>query len=134
RRRGEEAASDLLVVARNTVGLELLERVRERVVPDVVQQRRVRHQLLALPDLRRYAAAITERPQRLAGEMVDAERVIEAGVRRAGVDEVRPAELADVAEPLELRGVDDPDRRGVEAYRVPERIPDDRAGRCGLHA
>jgi len=58
-------------------------------------------------------------------EVVRAERVLEARVRRAGVDEVRPAELADVAQPLKDVGVNEAESDLVDADVVPERVAQD---------
>jgi hypothetical protein len=57
--------------------------------------------------------------------VVDAERVVEARVRRARIHQVREAELADEAQPLERLRVHDADGRGIDADGVPERVPDD---------
>ena len=69
--------------------------------------------------------ALAHDGERAAGQVIDAERVVEAGVRRARVHEVRVPQLLDVAQPLERRGIDDPHRDRVQPDRVPERVPDD---------
>src|SRR5436190_1080867 len=45
--------------------------------------------------------------ERPAGEMISAERVMEARMRRAGIGEAGPAELADVAQPLQDGRIDE---------------------------
>jgi hypothetical protein len=56
--------------------------------------------------------------------VVGAERVLEARVRGPGVDEKGVTELADVAETLDCRGVEDRERLRLEADVVPERVAD----------
>jgi len=53
------------------------------------------------------------------------ERVLEPGVVCAGVDEVREAELGDVAEPLQLLRVQQPERRRIRLDVTVHRILDD---------
>ena len=102
-----------------------LEGVRERIVADVVQQRREPQcHAVALGDLGEFAALL-ERGERQAREVVGAERVLEAGVGGAGIDEEGVAELADVAQALHRRGVEHRQRGLVEADVVPEGIADD---------
>ena len=45
--------------------------------------------------------------------------MIETGVGRTGVDQVREAQLANISLSLERGRIDDPHRRFVEADRVP---------------
>ena len=92
---------------------------------DVVQQRREpqRH-AVALADLGELAPLL-ERRERQPREVVGAQRVLEAGVGGAGIDEEGVAELADVAQALHRRGVEHGQRRLVEADVVPEGIADD---------
>ena len=121
----DQLVRDLLVVER----ADLLERVRERVVSDVVQQcsglddgslvRRDAPELAALPEQR-------ERP---SCQMIRADGVLEPRVRRAGVDEVREPELPDVPQPLEGGCVDEAKRNVIDADVVPERVADGRRGR-----
>ena len=82
---------------------DLLERMRERIVPDVVQQRRGHDQpAVDLGDAAEFTGVV-EHADGEAREMVRTEGVLEPRVRRAWVDEVREAELAHVAQPLERR-------------------------------
>ena len=89
RLRCEKTLTDLLVMHRHVLGLQLLQGVRERVVPDVVQETCIGHQLLALPCLRRHTAAISQMAQRDRRKVIDPERMIEARMRGARIDEVR---------------------------------------------
>jgi len=57
--------------------------------------------------------------------MVRAERVLEAAVRGAGIDEERVPQLAYVAQPLDGGGVDHGKRFGIEPDVIPERVADD---------
>ena len=120
----DEGTRDLLVVQR----ADLLERVRERVVPDVVQQRGAAHDETCIGLELLGVATLLEQAQRAAREMVRTERVLEARVSGAGVDEIRESELADVAQPLERTRVDQPERQRVDADVVPERIANDLVG------
>ena len=72
-------------------------------MPDVVQQRSQWHDGGLRRLERREFAAIGHQAQRAACKVIDTERVIEAGVRRSRVDQVRVAQLLDVAEALEWR-------------------------------
>ena len=99
----DQRARDLLVVQR----ADLFERVRERIVPDVVQQGGARGRAC----IRRGRSMRSPRAPRTASSVRRArwyvpERVLEARMRGAGIDEEREAELANVAEPLEGRRVD----------------------------
>jgi len=60
--------------------------------------------------------------------MVRAERVLEARVGGAGVDEVREPELPHVSQPLENGRVDELQGQRVDTNVVPQRIPDDHDG------
>ena len=57
--------------------------------------------------------------------MIRAERVLEARVRGAGIDEVREPELPHVAQPLEHGRVDELERQRVDTDVVPERVAND---------
>jgi len=62
--------------------------------------------------------------ERAAGEVVDAERVLEAGVVRGGVDELDRAELFDVSEPLDCGGVEEVRRDTVDLDVVVDGVLD----------
>ena len=57
--------------------------------------------------------------------MMRAERMLESRVRRSGIDEIRPTELANVAETLEDFGVDELKGQLVDADVVPDRVAQD---------
>jgi len=100
-------------------------------VADVVQQRR---ELEARPigGIESGVTRFFQLGEDASRQMICAERVLEAAVGGAGVDEEGVAELADVTEPLHGRGVDHRERFGVEPDVVPERVADDfEAGRHG---
>ncbi len=100
----------------------LLEGVREGVVSDVVQQRGEPHgQPFALADAGELAALL-ERGQRTARQVVGAERMLEPGMGGAGVDQESMAELPHIAEALERRRVDRGHGGGFQSDVVPERI------------
>ena len=114
----DERRGDLLVMQR----ADLLERVRERIVADVVQQRGdLRDDALLDRDPAQLAALIEER-ERGAREVIGAERVLEARVRGAGIDEIREAELPDVSQALKNRRVDELQGERVDTNVVPERV------------
>ena len=101
----------------------LFEGVGKRVMADVVKQRRESHPKRGGGLDASYR--LLELSQRAAREMTGAERVLEAGVGRSGIDQEGVAQLADVAEPLHGRRIHDGQCLGVEADVVPERIADD---------
>ena len=123
--RLEIACAHLLVVRGDRRRVEFLDRMGEGVVADVVQQGGVGNQRGSVPHLRGDRPAGLQDADRALGEMVDAEGVIEARVGGAGVDEVRQAQLPDVAQPLEGGGIDDRRGCGIESNRVPHRITND---------
>ena len=80
--------------------------VTERSVADVVQQDgHMRAQGLLVGDA---VALGAQGGHGLAHQVHGAQRVVEAGVQRAGVHQVAQPQLLDVAEPLEPRMVDQP--------------------------
>src|SRR5690606_28810913 len=112
------------VMSRDAALLELLERVRERIVPDVVEQSAERNDAAVDVVDGFEVAALAELVQRALCEMVDADGVIETRMRRAGIDQVCVTELFDVAKSLEYGAVDDAARDRIDADRVPERVTD----------
>ncbi len=92
---------------------------------DVVQQRREPHGQPVLLGDAGQLAALLQRRERFPGQVVGAERVLEAGMGGARVDEEGVAELADVTEALDRRCVERRDGGAVEPDVVPERIADD---------
>ena len=131
--RTEELKTDFLVVAGDAVGFQLLQRVGESVVADVVEKGRVGDQTLVPPCLGRAWLLLFQDAERLDRQVVDAKGVVEAGVGGAGVDEVGQPELADVAEPLKGRRVDDGDGDRIQPDRVPQRIADDERSSMSRH-
>ena len=127
-RRSRAAATSRL--AEVTLGQRLmvrqpgfLERVRERVVADVVQQRR-EAQPQRVVRVERLAVLVEQR-ERAPREMVGAERVLEPRVGRPGIDEKRVPQLPDVAQALDGGCVEELERLRLEPDVVPERIADD---------
>ncbi len=102
----------------------LLERMREGVVPDVVQQRRQPHGE-GVARVEPGAGRLLELGERAPGQVVGAQRVLEAAVGRAGVDEKRLPQLAYVAQALHRGGVHHGERLGVQPDVVPERVAHD---------
>ena len=103
----------------------LLERVGEGVVADVVQQgREADRQAVVVGDEVELAPLLQAR-QRASREVVGAERVLEPGVGRAGIDQEGVTDLADVSESLHRSGVQREQRRPVEPDVVPEGVADD---------
>ncbi len=113
--------------AERFVGREagLLERMREGIVSDVVEQRRQADREPLLLGDSREVAALFERGERAARQVIGAERVLEARVRRAGVDQEGVTELADVPQPLHRRSIHGSGSGWLEADVVPERVADD---------
>ena len=115
-----ERAREILVVRHP----DLFERMGERVMPHIVEQRRGAHDRACI-GVERRALALFEQGQGAAGEMVGTECVLEPGMRGAGVDEIRQSELADVPEALYHAGIDQPHRGVVHPDVVPQRVADD---------
>ena len=94
-----------------------LEGVGEGAVAHVVEERRRQdHGLVAAQPRGRPA----ERVEHLPRHGHDPERVGEAGVLGAGEDQVRQAELADAAEPLDLAGLHEGEKEPVRPRGSPE--------------
>src|SRR6266851_4398535 len=88
----------------------LFERMRERVMSDVMKQRgELDLQLL----------------RDTAGKMVCTQRVLKPGMRGARVNEKCVTELPDVPQTLERRRINDRECLGLEADVVPERVAND---------
>ena len=129
--RLEELVGHFLVMARDRVGLQLFHRMREGVVADVVQQGRQ----FDLGD--RPSRQVVEPVQlalsiqgldRAACEVVDAERVQEAIVYGARIDEMGKAELLHPAEALEFGGVHHRCGGSVQVHVLPQWVPYGPAG------
>jgi len=103
----------------------LLERVRERVMADVVQQRRKLQAQQAGGIEGRAPGGLLELRQRAAGQMVRTQSVLEARVGGARVDEKRVSQLAHVAQALNGGRIHDGERLGLEPDVVPQRVADD---------
>src|SRR5687767_752797 len=123
---GDRAAKDQLVRDFLMVeGADLLERVRKRIMSDVMQERR-RGDDRALARIDPCElAALGQEGEGAPGEMIRAERVLEARVSGTGIDEVGEPELANVAQPLERGRVDEANGDVIDADVVPERVADD---------
>src|SRR5258705_3267745 len=101
---------------------DLLERVRERIVTNIVQQCRCsNHRLLGLTDRRRILRFAKER-QRAAREVVRAECVLEARVGGTGIHEVGPAKLPNVSESLKDFGINEPEGKLIDPDVVPDGV------------
>src|SRR5438045_9263353 len=99
---------------------DLFERVRERVVPDVVQQSSDAHGGAGCLRDSSKGAPVVEQCEGATREMIGAKRVLEAAMGGAGVDEKREPELANVAQPLKRRRIHEPNRQLVDGDVVPE--------------
>ena len=101
-----------------------LEGMGKGIVPDVVQQRG-ELQLDAVRGVEPDVARVFQLRQRATREMVCTERVLEAAMGGAGIDEERVPQLAHVAQPLEGGGVHHGQRFGIEPDVVPQRVAND---------
>ena len=105
---------------------DLFQSVRERIVTDVVEQRRrPDNGLLLFADRGDGVLSLAKERQRAAREMVSAECVLEPRMRRARIDEVRPPKLADVAQTLKDFCVDELQRQLVDSDVVPDGVAQD---------
>jgi len=103
-------------------GADFLERVRERIMADVVQEcRRPDDRLLLLADRDRMLG-LAKQCQRASREMMRAESVLKARMRCAGINEVGPAKLANVTQTLKDFGIDEFERQLVDADVVPDGV------------
>ena len=125
--RRHEARRDLLMVSRDRSRTEFLHRVREGVMPDVVQEcaetndRQFAHVLRVQRVEVSVALEAGDGPR---DEVVDPEGVQEAVVDAAGIHEVREAELLDAPQSLELGRVENLRRVLVQADVSPQGITD----------
>ena len=104
---------------------DLLEGVGEGIVPHVVQQRRVAHDAALGGRKLTRELALGEQGEGTAREVICAQRMFEARVARARVDEIREPELAHITQPLERARVHEPQGEWVDGDIVPEGIADD---------
>src|SRR5207253_8841960 len=101
--------------------------VREWLVTDVVQQAGVRNDVdIVEIDLVECLAAF-EQMDGAAGNVIDAECVIEARVRRARIHQMRETQLPDVTQALKRFRVDDALCNIIDPNRIPQRIPNKNA-------
>ncbi|MFQ3320766.1 MAG: hypothetical protein ACI80F_002853, partial [Natronomonas sp.] len=112
-----EQRPDFVVVTAGATADDVLGLVAVGAVPHVVQER-------GCADVSRALAVDVEVGQRLAGEVIDAECMLETGVRRRGVDQPHGRQLLDVAESLDGRGVQKRRRDRVERYPVVDGVLD----------
>src|SRR5688572_18491426 len=109
----------------NAVLLELFQRVRKRIVPDVVEKRGIRYDVpLALADVAELTTRL-QQPQRMLREMINPECVIEPRMGRARIDEMGQPQLSDVTETLKCRAIHNGYRGIIEGNRIPERVTDE---------
>ena len=94
-------------------------------MPDIVQQRRGRHDRRFVGRHALEHPRVLEAPQRAVGEVKCAERVLEARMGGARIDEMGEPELAHVAQPLDDRRVGEPQEGPVNADVVPEGVADE---------
>ena len=135
RHRRHEARGDLLVMARDRFRPEFLDRVRKRIVPDVVKKRSEAHdrQLVEFRRAQGCEVSVTlEAGDRPRHEMVHPERVEEAVVDTARIHEMREPELLDAPESLKLWRVEDLGRVGFDVDVPPQGIADRTWSRHGI--
>jgi len=101
---------------------DFFQRVRERIMPDVVKERGGSHnRLLLLADRDRIARLAKER-QGASRKVMSAERVLEARVGRAWIYEICPPELAYVPKALKDFSVDEVEGQLIDSDVVPDRV------------
>ena len=86
---------------------QLLEGVGEGIVADVVKQGGGEKDANVFVFQLERRVRAEQANEKLLGEMVDAERMLESGVPGARIDEVDETELSDVAKSLEVLGVNE---------------------------
>src|SRR5690606_38532988 len=118
----EKPRGQRLVVLRYVLGTQFFERMRVRVVPDVVQQPRIRNELAIERIQPVELASLTQQLESLPREVIYPQCVIEACVSCSGIDEIGVTELPDVTEPLKYPRIDDTHGGRIEADRAPQGI------------
>ena len=103
---------------------QLLEGMGKGIVPDVVKQGGGEKDADILVRQLERGIGPDQTGEKLLGEVVDAERMLEAGVARSRVDEVDEPELGDVAKALELLGVDQGEEWFGSVDVPPDRVAD----------
>ena len=100
-------------------------------MPDVVQQRSHSHGQAVFRRDNSQLSQLLQAGEGSSGEMIGAERVLEAGVRGTGVYQEAVPHLPYVPEPLNRRSIERQQLSPVQTDVVPERIADDFRGRSG---
>jgi hypothetical protein len=101
------------------------ERVGKRIVANVVEKggESDTNSLVGGDELGH--AALIECGECASSEVIGAQRMLEARVRRAGIDQIRIAELPHIPQTLDCRGVQHRQRIAIHSDVVPERIAND---------
>ena len=96
-----------LLVRRQIAQAHVFDRMAERPMSDVVQQSRAQQDFGPMAiDHFAEARIFAELPEIADRVVKHAQRMLEAGVRRTGIDPRGQAQLGDVFEPLKLRRID----------------------------
>ena len=105
-------------------GHQFFERMGERIVADVVQQGGgEKYPYIGIFKLQRWVR-LQQPQEKLFGQVVDAQGMLETGVSCPRVNEMYKAQLADVSQPLEVLRVDQGKQRSREVYVSPDRVTD----------
>ena len=100
-------------------------------MPDIVQQRRHSDRETLHRRSRAQLANLLQACQRTPGQMIRAERMFEAGMSGAGIDQKTVADLSYVPEALNGGSVESEQRRAVDTDVIPERVADGFSGTAG---
>jgi hypothetical protein len=104
---------------------DFLERVRERIVSDIMKERRRSNYRLFFSICTTEPVALGHQRQRSARQMIRAECVLEPRVGRSGINEIRQAKLPDVSESLKDFRIDETERQLVDTNVVPDWVAQD---------
>ena len=89
---------------------------------NVVKKRRGSDDCLLVLTNRDRILCLAKKREGATRQVVRPQCVLESRMGRARVDEVRPAQLPDVAEPLKDFGIDETERELVDSDVVPDRV------------
>src|ERR1700694_2290861 len=101
---------------------DLFQRVREGVMPYVVQESgRANYRLLLFAD-GGCVFSFAQEGERASRQVMRAKCVLETGVSRAWIDQIRPPELTHVPQSLKDFRIDEIERELVDPNVIPNRV------------
>jgi hypothetical protein len=102
----------------------LLQRVGKGIVSDIVKQGGQPYRETAFFRDRVQLAPLLQRRQRQLGQMIGTKGVLESGMGGTGIDQEGVTQLANIAEALDRRRIDQPHNTAIHPDVIPEWIAD----------